>query len=565
MKLNDIKIRNKLFVGFGIVLFLLTLISVWSLYQMKSIYEAINNNQVKMELRDMIKEKEINHLDWVSQVYKGLLTNRSDDINVETDGHKCKFGLWYYSDNRIRLEKEIPILKSELQKIEDPHLNLHKEVINIKKAYTTGGEEGRRIAHSIFNEKVINHLKEVRTHLNSINSELKDEVIKSENNISATMKSGAIMVAGLFIASLIIGTVIAILISQSIIRPVRLCLGLADSIAEGDLTKRIKLQQKDELGRMLAALNKAVENLEGMFYNVSAGSHNLARAVQEIAAGNQTLSQRTAEQASSLQEIASTMEEAAAAINQNAENAVKARKLTEAGADKSAEGNSIALEAINSIIDMSESSKKIADIIAMINEIAFQTNLLALNAAVEAARAGEKGRGFAVVAGEVRNLALRSGNAAKQIETLVKDTITKIEKSANLVKKTGTALSEITESAKTTEQVISEIATATMEQRQGIGQINTAISEMDSTTQHNAALVEETASTSEEMSNQAQEFLSIVQKFKISGTFDNPGIHDPKTRPNSLTAAVKNNKAGMAFKNKPGNGRTKLVTGTVTQ
>ncbi|MBP7737270.1 MAG: CZB domain-containing protein [Spirochaetes bacterium] len=515
MKFNDIGIRMKLGIGFGLVLFLLSMISVWSFVQMNNIKNSITRNQVKQDLRDLMKEKEINHLDWAAQVSKGILAGKSDAIEAQTDGHKCKLGEWYYSEARKRVEREMPELKTELAKMEEPHLALHREVINVKESLRNG-EGGRQAANRIYNEEIITHLKNVRSSLTAISAKVMDEVVQSEKSIFASIRTGMVLVAGLFVLSLVIGVTVSMLISGSITRPVRLSLDFAGTMAEGDLTKRINLNQKDEIGQMVAALNRAAANLDEMFYNVSTGSQNLAQAIEQIATGNQTLSQRTAEQASSLEEIASTIEEATATINQNADNAVKAQELTEAGAGKSKDGNRVALEAVNSIIEMNASSKKIADIIAVINEIAFQTNLLALNAAVEAARAGEQGRGFAVVAGEVRNLAQRSGNAAKEIESLINDTVSKVGKSTELVKDTGGALNDIAEAATTTAQIISEIAAASMEQKQGIGQINSAISEMDSMTQQNAALVEETASSSEEMSNQAQEFLAMVQKFKIT-------------------------------------------------
>ncbi len=293
MNFNDAGIRIKLGIGFGLVLLLLTMISAWSFFQMNNIRVSITHNQVKQELRDMIKEKEINHLDWVSQVYKGLLANSNEAINVETDGHKCKFGKWYYSEDRRHAEKEMPQLKSEFAKIEEPHLNLHKEVINVKEALRTGGDGGRRTAHAIFNEKIITHLKEVRSHLNNINTEIKNELVLSENNIFDTIRAGTLLVVGLFFASLALSIIIAMLISRSITRPVSLCLGFAGSLAEGDLTRRIDLKQKDEIGRLVAALNTAAKNLDEMFYNVSVGSQSLAQAVEQIASGNQNLSQRT--------------------------------------------------------------------------------------------------------------------------------------------------------------------------------------------------------------------------------------------------------------------------------
>jgi len=326
-----------------------------------------------------------------------------------------------------------------------------------------------------------------------------------------------LLTLGILFFAIAMGIMITVVLARAVSRPVTKGLDFSRKLADGDLTARIDLQQRDELGQLAEALNSAAVSLDGLIAGVMVASRNLTQAVEEISSGNQNLSQRTSEQASSLEEIASTIEEASATINQNAENSIKAQELTDAGSVKSIEGNRIALEAVVSIADMNESSKKVADIIAVINEIAFQTNLLALNAAVEAARAGEQGRGFAVVAGEVRNLAQRSGNAAKEIEALIRDTVSKVSKSTDLVNRTGESLNEIAEASKTTARIITEIAAASQEQKQGMNQINTAISEMDSMTQQNASLVEETASASEEMANQAQELLDMVQKFRISG------------------------------------------------
>jgi len=244
-------------------------------------------------------------------------------------------------------------------------------------------------------------------------------------------------------------------------------------------------------------------------------AENLTSAVDQISKGNMNLSQRTTEQASALEEIAATIEENTATVDRNAENSKDAQALTNEGAQKSAIGSDQAVIAIQSINEINDSSKKISEIITVINEIAFQTNLLALNAAVEAARAGDQGKGFAVVAGEVRNLAQRSGGAAKEIELLIKESVEKVEKGTQVVVQSGEFLKEIANAAKTTAHIISEIAAASDEQRQGMDQINRAIVELDSATQQNAALVEETASASEEMANQAQEMLALMSRFTI--------------------------------------------------
>ncbi|MDY6935467.1 MAG: methyl-accepting chemotaxis protein [Spirochaetota bacterium] len=293
---------------------------------------------------------------------------------------------------------------------------------------------------------------------------------------------------------------------------------VTNSIAEGDLTVNVseKITDRDDaVGALAKALSKMVDDLSSIISNVVISAQNLAQAVEQISSGNQNLSQRTSEQASSLEEIASTIEETTATIKQNAENANEANDMSSKSSQLADDGGRLVTEAVTSINEINQSSQKIGDIISVINDISFQTNLLALNAAVEAARAGEQGRGFAVVAGEVRNLAQRSGNAAKEISVLIKDSLDKVENGTELVNKSGEALKEIIDSVKKVGKVITEIAAASQEQKQGVDQINTAVGEMDSMTQQNASLVEETASASEEMANQAQDLLGLVENFKL--------------------------------------------------
>ncbi len=316
----------------------------------------------------------------------------------------------------------------------------------------------------------------------------------------------------------VIGSAIGIYIFISRrLEPLDQCKEVMAAMAEGDLSKRYAGRNSgDEIWEISDAMNRSLDRFENIISEIIDSSRNLASVVEQIAAGNQNLSQRTSEQASALEEMAASIEEATATIQQNAENAVTAKDLTDSGVEKSAEGNSIATEAVKAIMEMNESSRKVAEITGVINSIAFQTNLLALNAAVEAARAGEQGRGFAVVAGEVRNLAQRAGSAAKEIENLINETITKVSRGTDLVTRAGNALAEITEAAKTSARIISEIAAASQEQKTGIEQINSAVNDMDSVTQQNAALVEETASASEEMAGQAQELSSMMGRFTIS-------------------------------------------------
>ncbi len=311
------------------------------------------------------------------------------------------------------------------------------------------------------------------------------------------------------------GTVIYIFIARRL-KPLEACKDVMKEMASGNLAVRYEgIMSKDEIGDIARSLNGTMDQFEKLISEVMTASQNLVQAVEQIATGNQNLSQRTSEQASSLEEIASTIEEATAAIKQNADNSGEANKLAGVTTKMAEEGNSVVMNAVTSINEINKSSKKIEEIISLINEVSFQTNLLALNAAVEAARAGEQGRGFAVVAGEVRNLAQRSANAAKEIGSLIKDSIEKIGEGTDLVNRSGDALREIVASMNNVARIISEIAAASQEQNQGVGQINIAISEMDTMTQQNAALVEETASASEEMASQAKDLLAMMERFKI--------------------------------------------------
>ncbi len=340
-------------------------------------------------------------------------------------------------------------------------------------------------------------------------------VTVNKNRLYAPVRNMAMITFIIVLIAIGISIVVSFYISGKISNPVSAMRDFASKIAEGNFTERIDVQQKDEIGQLANALNSSADNLEKLISNIIIASENLSSAVEQITKGNMNLSQRTTEQASALEEIASTIEENTATVEKNADNSINAQHITEGGVEKSSAAINQADMAIGSINEINQSSKKIAEIISVINEIAFQTNLLALNAAVEAARAGEQGRGFAVVAGEVRNLAQRSGGAAKEIEQLIRESVSKVEKGTELVVESGDFLKEIASASKTTAQLIAEIAAASDEQKSGMEQINKAVMELDSMTQQNAALVEETASASEQMANQAQELLELMKRFTI--------------------------------------------------
>lgn len=339
-------------------------------------------------------------------------------------------------------------------------------------------------------------------------------IFLSDVNDSARSMAGMMVLFGLIMIAGAIFGIYYILAKR--LNPLERLKEIAASLANGNVTMRYEGKlYNDEVGDMARGINSTMDNLERLVAEVKVAVSNLTQAVNEIANGNENLSQRTSEQASSLEEIAATIEEATATIKQNAEHANRANEISEKTRDLAKNGNELVNDAVVAINEINASSKRIGEILTLINEISFQTNLLALNAAVEAARAGEQGRGFAVVAGEVRNLAQRSGSAAKEIGELIRDSLDKIDTGTTLVNKSGEALKEIMQSIQELYKTITEIATASDEQKQGIDQINVAISDLDTMTQQNAALVEETASASEEMANQAQELADMMERFVI--------------------------------------------------
>jgi len=319
---------------------------------------------------------------------------------------------------------------------------------------------------------------------------------------------------GVVVATLII----ALLVMRSLMAGIREAVGVAEALARGDLTQNIEVRSKDELGQLLGALGNTVSQLKGIIGGVRESTDAITMATKEIASGNADLSQRTEEQASSLEETASSMEEITSTVKQNAENAKQANQLALSASEVAVKGGRVVGEVVGTMSSINESSKKIVDIISVIDGIAFQTNILALNAAVEAARAGEQGRGFAVVASEVRNLAQRSATAAKEIKALIGDSVDKVGAGTKLVDEAGKTMQEIVTSVKRVTDIMSEITAASQEQSSGIEQVNQAITQMDQVTQQNAALVEQAAAAAESLEEQAQNLTQAVSVFRLAQT-----------------------------------------------
>ncbi|MDB5998653.1 MAG: hypothetical protein JWP52_352 [Rhizobacter sp.] len=341
--------------------------------------------------------------------------------------------------------------------------------------------------------------------------------VAKETNDQAIARYSAIRAISL--ASIVIGLAVAVMfgvaITRSITRAVGLAVKVAQTVAGGDLTSRIDTTSTNETGQLMIALKAMNDSLVQVVGQVRQSSDSIATGSSQIASGNADLSQRTEEQASNLQQTAASMEELTSTVKSNADTARQATQLAQSASTVAEQGGVVVGQVVTTMQAITASSQKIADIIGTIDGIAFQTNILALNAAVEAARAGEQGRGFAVVAGEVRSLAQRSAAAAREIKSLITDSVEKVQSGSQQVDQAGRTMTDIVAQVKRVNDLIGEISSATAEQTQGIGQVGDAVSQLDQATQQNAALVEESAAAAESLSQQAAKLVSAVSVFTL--------------------------------------------------
>jgi methyl-accepting chemotaxis protein len=322
-----------------------------------------------------------------------------------------------------------------------------------------------------------------------------------------------VSIAALLAVGLAIGLAVSII--RSITRPLQQAVGVADRIARGDLSEAVVVRSQDETGQLLSALQRMQQSLVRTVSAVRQNAEGVASASAQIASGNNDLSSRTEQQASALEETAASMEELGSTVRQNADNARAANQLAVSASTVAVQGGDVVAEVVETMKGINDSSKKIADIISVIDGIAFQTNILALNAAVEAARAGEQGRGFAVVAGEVRSLAGRSAEAAKEIKALITASVERVEQGSVLVDKAGATMTDVVTAIRRVTDIMGEISAASSEQSAGVGQVGEAVTQMDQATQQNAALVEEMAAAASALTAQASDLVNAVAVFKL--------------------------------------------------
>ena len=443
----------------------------------------------------------------------------------------------------IGLQSDVSLMQKEEEKVKDQRKRYETAIGGIKGLGLDDGEKKVLSDIAALDSEVDAAFKEAIGQVLAFNSEGAAKVIASridplntqtlaQINKLVDMQAAAardvmagsvasdrklmLMLFGLGAAAVAIGVLCALAITRSITVPLSGAVEVAQKVAAGELTSQVHVEGKDETSELLQALKDMNASLAKTVGDVRLGTELITTASQEIASGNADLSSRTESQASSLEETASSMEELTSTVKQNADNARQANQLAVSASSVAEKGGTVVAQVVDTMGSIKESSRKIFDIIGVIDGIAFQTNILALNAAVEAARAGEQGRGFAVVATEVRNLAQRSAGAAKEIKELIGDSVGKVDAGSKLVDEAGQTMDLIVTSIKQVADIMGEITAATQEQSNGIEEVNQAITQMDEMTQQNAALVEEAAAAAESMQEQAQNLAQAVSIFKLS-------------------------------------------------
>ncbi|SEA41550.1 methyl-accepting chemotaxis protein [Variovorax sp. YR216] len=509
----NLRISAKLLVSFIAVLALTVVVGVISIVQLSKVNEMsteITRNWMP-STRTLLESKSLMARYRTAELQHIL----SDTLTEMSDYEKSMGATWNDLQKNVAEyeklvsepeEREIfPVYKKTLAL----YAAEHEKVVGLSRAQKKDGATAVIRGESLRLNRELNEMIDKLAAVNLAGAS------KADQTADAVYASARVWVVGLLIGSIVVGLVLALTIARAVAKPLTDAVKVAQSVAAGDLTSRIDAQTTDETGMLLAALKEMNGSLVKIVSEVRTGTDTIATASGQIASGNQDLSSRTEEQASSLEETAASMEELTSTVKQNADNARQANQLAVSASEVAVRGGSVVNQVVDTMGSINASSRKIVDIIGVIDGIAFQTNILALNAAVEAARAGEQGRGFAVVASEVRNLAQRSAAAAKEIKTLIDDSVGKVEEGSKQVAEAGRTMEEIVESVKRVTDIMGEITAASQEQTSGIEQINQAITQMDQVTQQNAALVEEAAAAAGSLQEQATSLVKSVSIFRL--------------------------------------------------
>jgi methyl-accepting chemotaxis protein len=515
MNVRDYKIGTRLGIGFGIILLILVAV-VLSANVLNYRNKAALTSGMELITAQTAQAQAMKGAMLETGIAMRNIGLQSDVAQMQAeeakvkqqraryDGARAKLQATGLNDNEKKVLADIAALDAEVDVA-------FKEAIGQVLAFNSEGA-AKVIASRIdpLNQRAL-------TLLNKLVDMQNTEVVENKKESAEADSKVMMLTLGLSVLGVAIGAGCAVFITRSITGPLHGAVEVAQRVAAGELTSQVYVEGRDETSELLQALKDMNDSLVKTVSEVRSGTETITVASEEIASGNADLSARTEAQASSLEETASSMEELTSTVKQNADNARQANQLAVSASSIAIKGGTVVEQVVDTMGSIKESSRKIVDIIGVIDGIAFQTNILALNAAVEAARAGEQGRGFAVVASEVRNLAQRSASAAKEIKSLIDDSVTKVDTGGRLVDEAGQTMGLIVTSIKQVADIMGEITAATQEQSHGIEEVNQAITQMDEMTQQNAALVEEAAAAAESMKEQSQMLASAVSIFKLAG------------------------------------------------
>ncbi|SAK88897.1 methyl-accepting chemotaxis sensory transducer [Caballeronia pedi] len=560
--LRNIRIGAKLGIGFGIALLSLCLIGALALLQVSRVYRSTDDLatnwlpsvQALSEVRaatNAVRRGSMGALLATNAQEKAAQKKKRSDALISLDAVLTK-----YQNGLISSAEEKQIF-DEFKTSWSSYLASDEKINALSEAGEEHFAEARELASN-----GSSHLFAAAAQL------IERDIALNRKGADAAAEAAAsdyhrtlVLTAVLIVVAVALSVFAAVLITRSIVSPIRRSLEVAETVARGDLTSVIVDKGKDETGQLLRALGHMNERLADVVGRVRNGSESIATASAEIAAGNTDLSQRTEEQAASLEETAASMEELTATVKQNTESALQGNSLAANASEVAARGGAVVGRVVDTMKDISTSSAKVTEIISVIEGIAFQTNILALNAAVEAARAGEEGRGFAVVAGEVRTLAQRSATAAKEIKDLIDESVQKVNVGSELVEEAGQTMQEVVQSVKRVADLMGEISAASSEQHTGIEQVNVAVSQMDEVTQQNAALVEQASAAAQSMAQQSSSLREVVSIFRLSGVHrEAPGFASERVRATSSKKAAGPGRAQATRKPLASSPRTTALT-----
>ncbi|MDK9420449.1 HAMP domain-containing protein [Pectobacterium carotovorum] len=544
MSLSNWRIGYRLGAGFSFLVLMLLVIGSVAISKLSDFHEKMDEIVSQNYPLTVKSNKLIDELNgYLNNQQLLLLLKSESEINKQLALNKERSGkiseLMEYLNQSVNDDKSVAVLR-DISDIRRDFLGSANKLSSLVLAGNTDAA-----AEEYFNVTRVTQAKYI-SKVNEFIDIQDDKMSSSAQAVGDSYKNALMVLATIIIISALAGLIIASLITRSVTQPIQEALGVAENVAKGDLTSEIYTDRKDETGQLLSALNNMNSSLRQIVSQVRDGAETISSAASQIAAGNQDLSARTEEQASSLEETASSMEQLTSTIRNTADNTTQATDLAASASETVKKSGAMMETVTQEMRGIRDSSQRMAEIIGVIDGIAFQTNILALNAAVEAARAGEQGRGFAVVASEVRALAQRSATAAKEIKELIDDSFKKVQDGMGLVEETGVTMNSLVMNVQGVTGIISEIAQASREQSDGINQINLAVGQIDTTTQQNAALVEESAAAALSLQDQANSLARTVSVFNLGASYksatlnrkaETPALAAPKNGRTEKTAA----------------------------